>query len=67
MTIVIVLKNGYELKTKCDDLETTRNNMTGRVTNLHYKDCTENKIIDLDFDDISLIYRVMSDEDNGGD
>ena len=63
MTIVIVFKNGYELRTKCKSVETTRNNLTGRITNIDYKGITENKPLGLDFDEVICIYRVMSDED----
>ena len=67
MTIVIVFKNGYELKTKCKDLEVTRNNLSGRITNLSYKDVTENKPIDVNFDEVLCMYRVISDEEKAGD
>ena len=63
MTIVIVFKNGYELRTKCENVETTRNNLTGKITNISYEGITENKPLDINFDEIICIYRVMSDED----
>lgn len=62
MTIVIVFKNGYELRTKCEKIETTRDGITGRITNINYSGITENKPIDVNFDEVLCIYRVMSDE-----
>lgn len=62
MTIVIVFKNGYELRTKCESVDLTRDNLTGRITNISYKGITENKLLDIDFDEILCIYRIMSDE-----
>ena len=63
MTIVIVFKNGYELRTKCENVKITRDNLTGRITNISYEGITENKPLDINFDEIICIYRVMSDED----
>ena len=62
MTIVIVFKNGYELKTKCESLDIEKDKLTGRVTHINFHGVTENKPIDIDFDEILCIYRVMSDE-----
>lgn len=63
MTIAIVFKNGFELRTKCEEIETARNNLTGRITNISYKGIKENKPIEVNFDEVICIYRVMSDED----
>jgi hypothetical protein len=63
MTIVIVFKNRYELRTKCESVDLTRDNLTGRITNVSYKGITENKLLDIDFDEILCIYRVVSDEE----
>ena len=63
MTIVIVFKNGYELRTKCKSIKTSRDNLTGRITNISYEGITENKPLDINFDEIICIYRVVSDED----
>ncbi len=62
MTIVIVFKNGYKLKTKCESIDTKKDRLTGRVTSINLHGITENKLIDIDFDEILCIYRVMSDE-----
>lgn len=62
MTIVIVFKNGYELRTKCENLEATRSSITGRVTNISYQDIEENKPLDINFNEVLCIYRVVSDE-----
>ena len=61
MPIVIVFKNGYELKTKCESIDIKKSG-TGRVTSIIWHGITENKLIDIDFDEILCIYRVMSDE-----
>ena len=63
MTIAIVFKNGFELRTKCEEIETTRNNLTGRITNISYKGIKENKPIEVNLDEVTCIYRVVSDED----
>lgn len=62
MTITILFRNGKELSIKCDSVDVERNKMTGRVINLHFKGIEENKIIDLDFNEIIAIYRKVSDE-----
>ena len=62
MTITILFRNGKELSVKCDSVDIERYGMTGRVTNLHFKGIKENKIMDLDFDEIIAIYRKVSDE-----
>lgn len=63
MTIVILFRNGKELPVQCDSVDCERNQITGRVVNLHFKGITKNKIIDLDFNEIIAIYRKVSDED----
>lgn len=62
MTITILFRNGKELSIKCDSVDAERNTITGRVVNLHFKGIEENKIIDLDFNEIIAIYRKVSDE-----
>lgn len=62
MTIVIVFKNGYELKTKCTNADITKNSLTGQVTNIKYSGVTENKPLNVDFDEVICIYRIVSDE-----
>lgn len=62
MTITILFRNGKELSIKCDSVDAERSTMTGRVVNLHFNGVEENKIIDLDFDEIIAIYRKVSDE-----
>lgn len=61
MTITILFRNGKELSVKCNSVEFERNT-TGRITNLDFKGIKENKIMDLDFDEIIAIYRKVSDE-----
>ena len=62
MTITILFRNGKELSIKCESVDAERNTITGRVVNLHFKGIEENKIIDLDFNEIIAIYRKISDE-----
>ena len=62
MTIVIVFKNGYELRTKCENVEVTRSDLTGRITNISYQGIEENKPLDINFNEVICIYRVVSDE-----
>ena len=62
MTITILFKNGKEISTKCDSVDCERNTKTGRITHLKFDGITENKIIDLDFDEVIAIYRKFSDE-----
>ena len=62
MTITILFRNGKELSVKCDSVGIERDGMTGRITNLHFKGIKENKIMDLDFEEIAAIYRKVSDE-----
>ena len=54
MTIVIVFKNGYELRTKCKSVETARSNLTGRITNISYVDIEEIKPLDIDFNELFI-------------
>ena len=62
MTITILFRNGKELSVKCDSVECERNTITGRVINLNFKGIEENKILDLDFEEIAAIYRKVNDE-----
>jgi hypothetical protein len=62
MTITILFRNGKELPVICDSVECERNTITGRVINLHFEGIKENKIVDLDFNEIIAIYRKVSDE-----
>lgn len=58
MTIVIVFKNGYELRTKCESVETTRSDLT----DISYQGIEENKPLYINFDEVLCVYRVVSDE-----
>lgn len=62
MTITILFRNGKELSVKCDSVDTERDTITGRIINLDFKGIKENKIIDLDFNEIIAIYCKISDE-----
>ena len=63
MTVVIAFKNGYELKMNCEEINATRDKLTGRITGITYDGVTENKPLDVDFNEVLCIYRVMSDEE----
>lgn len=63
MTITILFKSGKEVSVKCDIVDIERDLTTGRITNLHFKGIKENKIMDLDFEEIAAIYRKVSDEE----
>lgn len=61
MTVVFVLKNGIELKTKCDSIEIEKN-LLGTLTGYEIKGITENKPLYIDLNQIACIYRIMPDE-----
>lgn len=63
MTITILFKSGKEVSVKCHNAATTRDKMTGRVEHINFDGIEENKIMDLDFEEIAAIYRKVSDED----
>ncbi len=62
MTITILFRNGKEVPVKCGSVDTERDMTTGRITNIKFKGIKENKLLDLDFDEIIAIYRKVSDE-----
>lgn len=60
MIIVIVFKNGYELKMKCSDFSITTT--SGKLTKCKFEGVSENDPIYFDCNEVLCIYRVMSDE-----
>lgn len=63
MTICFVFKSGYSFKTKCEEFSLKRNGFD-MITGYTIKGITENKPIELNFEDIVCIYRVLSDEES---
>ena len=61
MTICFVFKGGYMLKTKCKDFSVKRN-ILGEVIDCEFTETTENLPIELNFEELACIYRVVSDE-----
>ena len=62
MTIVIRFRSGAELRVKCREYKQERD-AHGRLVNLELKGVKENKPVYFSLDDVELIYRVMSDEE----
>lgn len=67
MTIVFRFRDGdgFELKMKCKSFTVERNGL-GEICGYKAEGITENKPIDFKFEDIMCIYRVLSDEEDGG-
>ena len=61
MVIVFVFKNGYELKTRCEQFNVKRGPL-GQIVEIEASKVTENKMIYIDFDELLCVYRVLSDE-----
>lgn len=60
MTIVIMFRNGTELRIKCDQFKhAIRGNS---LEKLSWDGCTENFPLWLDINEILCVYRVFSDE-----
>lgn len=64
MTIKIILKSGVIIPVKCEKFTINRNGFEC-VTGYEAEGITENKPIYVNWDDISAIVRVMSDETDG--
>lgn len=63
MTIVFVFKNGFKLRMRCKIFKASSNNLTGRMFGFRTDGVTENKPIDINYDELICVYRVMSDEE----
>lgn len=61
MTIVIMLRDGSEVRVKCKNFTIKRNSF-GEFIGYEYEGCSENHIEYIDVSQILCIYRVMSDE-----
>lgn len=61
MTIVFVLKNGYELKMKCKEFSIDKDCLGG-IIGYSAMGVTENKPVYIDLSQIMCIYRIRSDE-----
>ena len=62
MTIVIRFRSGAELRVRCREFKLDRDG-NGRLANLKFEGIRENKPVYFKLDDVELIYRVMSDEE----
>lgn len=61
MTIVIMFKNGKELRMKCTNFKRKVNGL-GELTSVEFEGGSENCFMWLDVSEIICIYRVFSDE-----
>lgn len=61
MTIVIMFKNGKELRMKCEGFNIKRS-IGGELTGWEYKGAKENAITWMNMDEVLCIYRVISNE-----
>lgn len=57
MTIVFVFKNGFELRMKCTNFDASCNSITGRMVDFGADGVTENKPIDINYDELICVYR----------
>lgn len=61
MTIVIMFRNGTELRMKCDEFN-IKKNVLEQLTEANFDGLVENKPIWMDLREVMCIYRVLSDE-----
>ena len=61
MSMRVILKSGAEFTIKCDKF-TLKENGLHAVTGYDIKGITENKPVDLDFEQVAAIVRKYSDE-----
>ena len=61
MTIVIMFKNGKELRMKCKSFN-VKSNIANVLTGWEYTGAIENAVTWISMDEVMCIYRVMSDE-----
>lgn len=61
MTIRFVLKSGYAFDMKCKSFSLGKSPL-GEFESWKAEGITENKPVHMDLEDVSCIYRVMSDE-----
>lgn len=64
MTIVFLFKNGKEIRMKCENFNSNKNEILsdGMITGFNAEGITENKIIGINFSEVIAVYRVVSDE-----
>ena len=61
MSIRIILKNGVDFTIKCNSF-TLKHNGLGTVSGYNITGISENKPLYLDFNDVSAVIRLISDE-----
>lgn len=57
-TVVIMFKNGKELRINCDNFETTTNGLN-QLTNIKWVNGTNVNILHIDLNDIMCIYQEI--------
>lgn len=62
MTIVILFKNGKEIRVKCEESKIHENILTSQIEKMRFEGVTENKPIFVNPDEVIAVYRVVSDE-----
>lgn len=61
MSIRIIMKSGVEFTVKCESFSLQKNGL-GQYTGYEIKGITENKPLYMNFDEIAVIVRKLSDE-----
>ena len=63
MTFRVILRNGVEFSVIAENLETSRNTLTGKLASVSCSNIKHNKPCYLDLDEIVAIVRVVDDEE----
>lgn len=61
MTIRFLFKNGHHVDMKCTDF-VAKFGIDGNMVGYNAKGITENKIIDIDLNELVCVFRLLSDE-----
>ena len=61
MKIHIHFKSGYELVVSCKEFTCEKNTITGTIEQCHFSGITDNKPIDIDFNEVDCIYREVEE------
>lgn len=63
MTFRVILRNGIEFSVIAENLETSRNTLTGKLSSISFSNIKHNKPCYLDLDEVVAIIRVVDDEE----
>ena len=63
MTFRVILRNGTEFSVIAENLETSRNTLTGKLASVSFSNIKHNKPCYLDLDEVVAIVRVVDDEE----